>query len=255
MFNKRNLIFFTLLIFFISVSFLYSENSLTAREIVKRVDKLYRSKTSYGKMEMTIETPHWKRTLLMEAWTEGMEKTFIRILAPKKDKNMATLKIGNQMWNYLPKVNKIIKIPPSMMMGSWMGSDFTNDDLVKEYTFVDDYNFKIIDFKEENSKDRIYIEAIPKENVAVVWSKIIIAVKKDNYIPIWQRYYDDRGDVVRIMYYSEVKKIGNRLIPTKMVMVPLKKKGHKTSFKYLEIKFDIKLKKSIFSLRNLRNLR
>ncbi len=255
MVNRNNIIIVVSLSLIIVITSLYADNDLRAREIVGKVDKLYRSKTSYSKMEMMIETPHWKRTLLMEAWTEGMEKIFIRILSPKKDKNTATLKIGNQMWNYLPKVNKIIKIPPSMMMGSWMGSDFTNDDLVKEYTFLDDYNFKIIDFNEENSKNRIYIEAVPKENIAVVWSKIIIAVEKDNHIPIWHRYYDDRGKVVRIMYYSDVKKIGKRLIPTRMEMIPLKKKGHKTSFKYIEIKFDIKLNKSIFSLRNLRNIK
>jgi len=245
----------TFLIFIFIISFSYAENNSIAKDIVKKIDNLYRSKTSYGKVEMIIETPHWKRTMVMEIWTEGMKKTFIRVLSPKRDRNMSTLKIENQMWNYLPKVNKIIKIPPSMMMSSWMGSDFTNDDLVKEYTFLDDYNFKLIEYKEKDSENMYYIEAVPKEGVAVVWSKIVIAALKTTYVPVWEKYYDDRGEVVREMSFSDVKKIGKRLVPTTMVMLSLKKKGHKTTIKYLDLKYDIKIKSSIFSLRNLRNLK
>ncbi len=250
--GRRFLICFLILIFVINV-FIFADTDNQARKIVKKIDELYRSKTSYAKIEMTIETPHWKRTLQMVVWTEGMKKTFIRILSPKKDKNTATLKIGNQMWNYLPKVNKIIKIPPSMMMSSWMGSDFTNDDLVKEYTFLDDYDFKIVDNKGE--KDKIFVLCIPKKGVAIVWSKIMLAVDKKSYIPIWEKYYDDRGDVVREMSFSDVKRIGSRVVPMTMVMIPLKKKGHKTIIRYLELKYDIKLNNSIFSIRNLRNIR
>lgn len=107
-----------------------NESELNVREIVKQIDELYRSESSYSELEMEIITPHWERTLKMKAWSKGMEKTFIRILAPAKEKGMVTLRIGNEMWNYLPKTNKVIKVPPSMMMSSWMGSDFTNDDLV-----------------------------------------------------------------------------------------------------------------------------
>ncbi|MEJ2722432.1 MAG: outer membrane lipoprotein-sorting protein, partial [bacterium] len=106
----------------------------TIQKIIKDIDELYRSKSSYSEIEMHVVTPHWERTMAMNAWSSGMEKTFVRITAPQKDKGMATLRIGNEMWNYLPKINKIIKIPPSMMMSSWMGSDLTNDDIVKEYS-------------------------------------------------------------------------------------------------------------------------
>jgi len=252
--NRRKCFSILLILLIFTNYYMFSQNNINAKDIVKRIDKLYRSNTSYSKMEMLIETPHWKRTLVMEGWTEGMEKIFIRILSPKKDKNISTLKIGNQMWNYLPKVNKIIKIPPSMMMSSWMGSDFTNDDLVKEYTFLDDFEFRLTDYKEKGDKNRIYIECIPKKGIPIVWTKIIICVNKDNLIPIWQKYYGDRGEVVRVMNFYDVKKIGKRIVPTKMEMVPLNKKGHKTVFKYLDIKYDIKLDKSIFSLRNLRNI-
>ena len=112
--------------------------------IIKRIDQLYRSETSEAEMEMHIVTPHWERTLAMHVWTEGMDKTFIRITAPKKEQGVATLRIGNEMWNYLPKTNKVMKIPPSMMMGSWMGSDFTNDDLVRESSMLEDYTYQFV---------------------------------------------------------------------------------------------------------------
>ena len=116
-------------------------------ELVKKIDQIYRSKTSYAEFEMEIVTPRWQRTLSLDSWTEGTKKTFFRINEPKKEKGVATLRIENEMWNYLPKTNKVIKIPPSMMMSSWMGSDFTNDDLVKEFTLFEDYTYELIDFE------------------------------------------------------------------------------------------------------------
>ena len=114
--------------------------SLDVQRIVERMDKLYRAETSYAEVEMDIVTPHWERTLTMRMWTEGMDRTFIYITSPKKDAGIATLRKGTEMWNYFPKINKVMKVPPSMMMGSWMGSDFTNDDLVKESSYTEDYD-------------------------------------------------------------------------------------------------------------------
>ena len=110
------------------------------REVLRKVDDLYRGTTSRGKVEMTVETPDWKRSMNMKIWSEGMNKTFVVILSPAKDAGVATLRVNRDMWNFFPGINKTLKVPPSMMMGSWMGSDFTNDDLVKESTFLDDYD-------------------------------------------------------------------------------------------------------------------
>ena len=119
------------------------------KDIIRKIDELYRAQSSYSVLEMEIVTPNWQRTIAMDAWTLGTKKTFIRITSPKKDAGVATLRIGNEMWNFLPKTNKIMKIPPSMMMSSWMGSDFTNDDLVKEFSLISDYSYKLIQVEDE----------------------------------------------------------------------------------------------------------
>ena len=117
--------------------------SLTAKEILDKVDDLYRGTSSHGKMTMEVVTSHWNRTLSLEFWSKGKDKSLVRILAPLKEKGTATLRSGNEIWNYLPKVNRVVKLPSSMMSASWMGSHFTNDDLVKQSRFADDYTFEV----------------------------------------------------------------------------------------------------------------
>lgn len=220
-------------------------------EIIRQVDQLYRSKTSYSELEMEIVTPHWQRTLSMNAWTMGMDKTFIRITSPKKDKGVATLRVENEMWNYLPKTNKVMKIPPSMMMSSWMGSDFTNDDLVKEFSLFEDFSYEQIQ-PEGGGEDTVYINCIPREDLPVVWGNIVIAVRKKDHIPIWQKYYDEEGKLMRVLNYGDIRKFGDRTIPATMQMIPQTKEGHRTVIRYLELEFDKKVGDEIFSLRNLR---
>ncbi len=222
-----------------------------AREIVRKMDELYRSSTSYTLMEMEITTPHWSRNLKITAWSKGMDQTFLRILEPQKERGMATLRLDNEMWNFLPKTNKVMKIPPSMMMGSWMGSDFTNDDLVKEYTFLDDYQFEIINY-ENPEPGIVYVKCTPHEDLPIVWGHIVIAVKKESHLPLWQRYYDEKGAMMREMVFKEVKTFGKRTIPAVMELIPTNKQGQKTVVRYLEAQFDIPIADETFSLRNLR---
>jgi outer membrane lipoprotein-sorting protein len=241
-----------IVIYFLLVTGIHSvENKVPAMELVKRMDELYRSSASEATMEMEIVTPHWTRTLKMKFWSLGMEKSFIRILAPKKERGIATLKLGNEMWNFLPKTDKVMKIPPSMMMGSWMGSDFTNDDLVKEYTFLDDYTFEYIDFK-DSEEGQLYVKCIPKKDRPIIWGHIIIAIFEKDHMPKWQRYFDEKGTLVREMLFRDVKMFGKKSIPAVMELVNLKKKGQKTTIRYLDANFNIKINKGIFSLRNLR---
>lgn len=238
----------------LSVQLVASERAgdIDVDEIIRRVDQLYRSKSSYSQLEMEIVTPHWQRTLSMDAWTMGMDKTFIRITAPKKDKGVATLRIENEMWNYLPKTNKVIKIPPSMMMSSWMGSDFTNDDLVKEFSLFEDFSYEQIR-PEGGSEDTIYVNCIPREDLPVVWGNIVTAVRKEDYMPVWQKYYDEEGKLMRILSYSDIKKFGDRTIPATMDMIPQTKEGHRTVIRYLKLEFDRKADEEVFSLRHLRS--
>lgn len=229
------------------------ENSnLDVETIVRKIDELYRSQTSYSELEMQIVTPNWERTLKMIAWTEGMKRTFIRITFPAKEKGIATLRIGNEMWNYLPKTDKVIKIPPSMMMSSWMGSDFTNDDLVREFTFLDDYVYELA-HPDEAEDDLLYIQFTPKENLPIVWGKVVTAVRKTDYIPVWEKYYDENGNLMRVMNFKDIKEFDGRKIPSLMELVPQNKKDHKTLIRYLDIDFNPEISNEIFSLRNLRS--
>ena len=223
-----------------------------ALELVRKIDELYRSRSSYAQVEMEIVTPDWQRTLVLKAWSRGLDKTLIRILEPKKEAGVGTLRIGNEMWNYLPNTDKIIKIPPSMMMSSWMGSDFTNDDLVKEFTFVSDFTFRMVT-PDGAQPGLVYVECRPKPGVPVVWDKIIIAVRESDTLPVWQEYYDEKGRVARRLDYSEVKTFGRRTIPSVMEMVPQTKQGYKTVLRYRDVRFDLPLEDSVFSLRSLQS--
>ncbi|MFH1258294.1 MAG: outer membrane lipoprotein-sorting protein [Elusimicrobiota bacterium] len=245
-----------LLFIFLFLPVLRAENpsaaNINVRKIVEKIDRLYRSKTSISEIEMQIVTPNWERTLTMKAWTRGLNKTFIRILLPKKERNVATLRIDNEMWNYLPNANKIMKIPPSMMMSSWMGSDFTNDDLVKESSMLEDYLYRLIR-PPDAQEGLLYVEFVPKEDKPIVWAKIIVAAGEADYIPVWQKYYDDKGVLKRVMEPKNLRQFSGRKIPSVLEVIPQNKPGHKTVIRYREMKFDAEISEDVFSLRNLQS--
>jgi outer membrane lipoprotein-sorting protein len=224
--------------------------AVEAEKIVRKMDALYRSDSSEALVEMTVVTPHWERTLKMRVWSRGMKDTFIRILEPKKEQGFATLRLGTEMWDYLPRTAKVLKIPPSMMMSSWMGSDFTNDDLVKEFTFLDDYHFEMTT-PEAPRAGLLYVKCVPKEGLPIVWGSVVLAVRQDDLIPVWEKYYDERGALVREITFSDVGSFGGRRIPAVMELVPTTEEGHKTVLRYLEAGFDVRLDPAIFTLRNL----
>ncbi len=221
-----------------------------AERIVREIDSLYRSRTSQALVEMEVVTPSWRRTLRMRVWSRGMKDTFIRILEPKKEEGFATLRIGNEMWNYLPKAAKVLKIPPSMMMSSWMGSDFTNDDLVKEFTFAESYHFEMTD-PESPQPGLLYVKCVPKEGLPIVWGFIVLAVREKGYEPVWEKYYDEKGGLAREITFGDVRAFGGRRIPATLELVPRNAEGHKTVLRYVEAEFDIPLAPEIFTLRNL----
>ena len=253
--TRKNILLISFLAAFFNLGFISqtmaAEHKPDIKKILDNVDRLYRSEHSFGTLEMRIETPDWKRTLDINVWASGLDKTFIRILSPQKDKGVATLRIQNDMWNFFPKIDKVMKVPPSMMMGSWMGSDFTNDDLVKESTFLKDYDSKLVT-PETKPVDtaHYFIELRPKARTATVWDKIILIVNKDNSIPVRQEYYDEKGVKIREIVFKDVKTFGNKTLPAVMELTPFNKAGHKTTIEYKELKFD-HVDENIFSQINL----
>jgi outer membrane lipoprotein-sorting protein len=225
-----------------------------AQEILQKMDDLYRGKTSQGEMEMTIENPDWKRTLRLKVWSEGMDKTFVVVLAPKKDANIATLRIRQDMWNFFPRINKTLKVPPSMMMGSWMGSDFTNDDLVKESSLLKDYEARYSDPKGKSSSAWT-LELTPKARTPTVWGKILLTVEPGNLLPVREEFFDEHGEKARVLRFGARQKVGDRTFPTELELVSLKKPGQRTVLRYKDLRFNEPLDASIFTLQNLRRER
>lgn len=223
-----------------------------ADSMVEKMEKLMRGNTNISEMDMLISTKRWKRKINMESWSEGKDKSFIRINYPKKDKGITFLKMKNEMWQYVPKIERIIKIPPSMMLQSWMGSDFTNDDLVKESSLTDDYTKKLLN----SSGNSCFYELLPKEDAPVVWGKIIVEMANDTFVPIKVAYYDDEKVLIRDLIYSDIKKLSDRYFPMRWEMIPYteNKKGHKTLILIKKVMFNVKIENSIFTLRALKRM-
>lgn len=225
--------------------------SIDAKDIIRRMDELLWGRSTRGTFEMTVTTPRWERTLTMEAWEKRREKTFIRILSPAKERGVVTLRIGNEMWNYLPRVERVIKIPPSMMLQSWMGSDFTNDDLVKESSIVDDYTHEVISTEDVDGFSAYRIRATPLEDAPVVWGGITYWVRTEDFVPLREEFYGEDGDLVRVLEFTKIRNAGGRTIPTRWTMTPVKKKGRRTVFEIIEIEFNAEIDDSVFTHRNM----
>ena len=221
----------------------------TPREVLDRFDDLYRGDSSRAVMAMTVVTEHWTRELKLEAWSQGREKSLFRILSPRKEKGTATLKSGRQMWNYLPKVDRVIKVPSSMMGGSWMGSHFTNDDLVKESRMAEDYDFE---YGEAPGEGEIAIVCIPRPDAAVVWGKVVVRVRSADWMPVAVEYFDEDMEPARTMSFGDYREVRERLIPLRMRIAPADEPEEHTEVRYEEIEFDLPLAGDLFSLRSLR---
>ena len=225
----------------------------SAREIIDRVDRLMRGESSIARFTMDIRTENWDRSLTLRAWSLGTEHALIRVEAPQKEAGTATLRADQEVWNYLPRVDRTLKLPSSMMAGSWMGSHFTNDDLVKESRLVDDYEIEI---EFEGTRDGVDVWEfllVPLPEAPVVWGKIRYQVTKENLLPTWTRYYDESDELIRTLTFSENRMMSSRLVPTVMTIEPADKPGESTVLRYHELDFDVDLDEDYFSLRNLRS--
>jgi outer membrane lipoprotein-sorting protein len=229
----------------------HASDDRLARETVDRVARLFSGKSSIATLQMQIFGENGQRDLTMKIWTQG-DDALVRIISPEKDAGTAILKIGSDVWYYLPKVNRTIKAPSSMTMTSWMGSDFTLDDLVKESGLVRDYSLAN-SYEGKRGEVAVYEYTMtPRPGAAVVWGKIVLQVRQANLMPAWQGFYDEDGKLDRDLTFSDYKTIGGRLMPTRLVMRSLDKPGQQSTIVYEDIAFDVPIGAETFSLPNLK---
>lgn len=251
--NLKTLLILISIVLFINPS--AQSQELTAKDIIKKADEKNRGESMKGTMSMTIVRPKWERTIVMKNWSKGDENFMIYITEPAKEKGQVFLKVGNEMWNYVPTISRMIKIPPSMMTQSWMGSDFTNDDLVKQSSIVVDYTHKLLGEEEVRGQNCYILELIPLPDAPVVWGKIKSWITTDGF-NLWKtEYFDEDGFLINVENAYNLKKMSDRIIPTKIEMIPANEEGKKTVLEFLELEYNIDIDDSFFSKQNMKKVR
>jgi outer membrane lipoprotein-sorting protein len=233
-----------------------SAQPLSATEIIRKADEKFRGEMSgYSVMTMTIVRPTWQRSVEFKSWAKEDDYALTLITAPAREKGQTFLKRGNEMWSWNPAISRLIKLPPSMMSQGWMGSDYTNDDILRESSVVDDYTHNIEG--EEEIDDRVCwkIKLTAREDADVLWGSQIWWVDKKDFILLRAELYDEDDYLVRTEQASEIKTLDGRLLPTLIELVPAEKEGHKTILNIVEMKFNIKIDDSFFSQQNMKTIR
>jgi outer membrane lipoprotein-sorting protein len=216
--------------------------------LLQHLDDLYRSKSSIARIEIDVTTTRSTRNMRLRAWTRGEEEVLVLIEAPPREAGTATLRVGNNLWNYLPKIARTIRVPPAAMLGSWMGTDFTNDDLVRESSLRKDFAARID--RRSDTPPGWWLTLDVKPNVVGRWARIELLVS-DERLPIEERHYDRKGRLARTMQFDEVKVLGGRRLPTRIALVPADSVGQRTEMRYLDVEFDVPLSNDTFSLSRL----
>ena len=233
-------------------TFVFAES---AQEIVKKANDLIRANSSYSEISMKIVKPDWSRELEMKIWSLEPDFSLVLITKPAKEKGTVFLKREKEVWNWVPTISKVIKIPPSMMLQSWMGSDFNNDDLVRQSSIVEDYIHELIGEEQYEGYECYKILMIPKPEAGVVWGKIVIWITKDGYLQLRADYFDEDELLIKSMIGSDVQKMGGRTIPTHWEMIPHDKPGQRTVMDYIKIDFNINTNPSFYSQKNMKRVR
>jgi hypothetical protein len=220
----------------------------TVEELLNATDDVLRGESSEATMEMQVKTARYERTMRMKTWSHGTDKSLILIEAPAKDAGVATLKVGDNIWNYLPKVDRTMKVPAGMMGGSWMGSHFTNDDLVKESRLSEDFTWTE---PTTNEAGNWLVVLTPKPDAAIVWGALEVEVSAER-MPVSIVYKDEDGETARTMTWENIQEVDGRSIPMVMRLVPADKPDEFTMVSYIEIDFDVNLPESTFTLQSLK---
>ncbi|MDH5632888.1 MAG: outer membrane lipoprotein-sorting protein [Gammaproteobacteria bacterium] len=223
-----------------------------ARDILRQIDDMWRQDSSHARLAMEVKTRHYTRTLRLEAWSRGADKSLIRILFPAREKGTASLKSGEHLYTYLPKTDRTIRLSAGMMSGSWMGSHFTNDDLVQDSRRERDYRIRISFEGKRNGLRLMEFTLVPRETAAVVWGKVVTTVSLPDYLPVSEVFYDEAMKVARTLEFSDIRLLGGRKMPSVLKVVPADKPDEYTVLTYEHIEFNIGIKNEFFSLNRLR---
>lgn len=232
-----------------------SSSAQDGKEILRKADAKLRGTTAITEMSIKIVRPSWTREMTMKSWSKGNTLAMILITNPVKEKGIVFLKRGKEIWNWIPNIERNIKLPPSMMGQSWMGTDFSNDDLVKESSIVNDYTHEIRGDSTLEGRLCWKIEMTPKPDAAVVWGKIYTWVDKEEFMQMRTEFYDEDNYLISTMSASEVKMLGGKMIPSRMEMVPEEEEGKKTIMTYKSMEFDKPLEDSFFTTQNMKRIR
>jgi outer membrane lipoprotein-sorting protein len=249
----KKLTLLSLLIAFLAPPIVGSAQNAT--DIVRKADEKSRGKTAQSTITIQIVRPKWTREMTMKSWSKGKDLSLVLVTSPAKDKGTVFLKRKREAWNWVPSIERTIKLPPSMMSQSWMGTDFTNDDLVKESSTVDDYTHKILGDSTIQGRKCYKILLTPKPNAPVVWGKLIMWIDNKDFLTLKINYFDEDGGLVNTMLFSDIKNMGGRLLPAKMEMIPADKPGNKTVMITNSMVFDKEINDDFFSTGNMKTVK
>ncbi|HBB91418.1 MAG: outer membrane lipoprotein-sorting protein [Bacteroidetes bacterium GWF2_49_14] len=252
----KSIIYSALTIFFLlSLLPSYSQESLTARQIIDKADKNMQGESSISTMTMTVRRPTWERTIGFKNWGKGHDLALTLVTEPAREKGQTFLKRGNDMWNYIPSIGRLIKLPPSMMSQGWMGSDYTNDDILNESSMVLDYNQELLGTEEFGGFQCYKISLVPLEESNIVWGKIITWVSQVDVLFLKSEYYDENQSLVRTETAGDIKIMDGRKIPTRIEILPADEPQNQTIVTIQSIDFDVKLDDNFFSQQNMKSVK
>jgi outer membrane lipoprotein-sorting protein len=229
--------------------------SQTAIEIIKKADELTRGASSEGEMTIQIIRPKWTREMKMKTWSLGTEYSFMLITAPAKEKGTVMLKREKEVWNWIPSIERTVKLPPSMMMQSWMGTDLTNDDLVRQSSVVIDYTHEILKDSTINGRETWKLKLTAKPDAPVVWGHVLVWVDKEHYIQLRTEFFDEDGYLINIFNAYDVKVMDGRTMATRMEMIPVEEPGNKTILITNKINFDTGVKEDYFNTNQMKRMK
>ena len=233
---------------------LVADDQRDATQIVRDAIDHWRGLSSYTEMSMVIHRPDWERSMTMRAWTKGDERALVRVVEPRKDRGNGTLTDEDSMWTFSPKINRVIKVPSSMMGQSWMGSDFSNKDVARADDIIDQYDHTLLSTSEVDGMVVYEVESVPHEDAAVVWGREVLTIRADHVV-LEHAFYDQDGELVKALRTLEIADMGGRTIAKRQRMGKVDAPDEWTEIAVLDVEYDLELKDSLFTLSNLRNPR